>query len=225
MEGALIFVTDIHDALAHARALRAGLPPGVLNTVALPGSATNALLDDPRVCKVLFTGSVDLGRHVARRCAERIVPAQLELGGKDAAVVAADAPLERTARGLVWGAFVNSGQTCASIERVYVHESLYDALVARVVQLTRELRVGDPSDPEVDMGPLTTAGQREIVAAQVEKALEAGARALTGAEMPEGKGFFYPPTVLVDLEDDMEVMVEETFGPVMPIMKQNTVGS
>lgn len=200
-------------------ARRAGLPPGVLNTVALPGSATNALLDDPRVCKVLFTGSVDIGRHVARRCAERIIPAQLELGGKDAAVIAADAALERTARGLVWGAFVNTGQTCASIERVYAHASIYDALVERVVELTQELRVGDPSKADTDVGPLTTGGQREIVARQVEAALKDGAKALTGGKLPEGKGYFYPPTVLVDVRDDMEIMIEETFGPVMPIMK------
>ncbi len=204
-------------------ARRAGLPPGVLNTVALPGSATDALLDHPDVCKVLFTGSVDIGRHVARRCAERIVPAQLELGGKDPAVVAPDADLERTARGLVWGAFVNSGQTCASIERVYVHRSLYEPLVERIVELTRELRVGDPFAPDTDMGPLTTAGQREIVAKQVSGALAGGARALTGGVLPEGIGFYYPPTVLVDVEEEMEIIREETFGPVMPIMPVRSV--
>ncbi len=204
-------------------ARRAGLPPGVLNTVALPGSATDALLDHPDVCKVLFTGSVDIGRHVARRCAERIVPAQLELGGKDPAVVAPDADLERTARGLVWGAFVNSGQTCASIERVYVHRSLYEPLVERIVELTRELRVGDPFASDTDMGPLTTAGQREIVAKQVFGALAGGARALTGGALPEGIGFYYPPTVLVDVEEEMEIIREETFGPVMPIMPVRSV--
>ncbi len=199
-------------------ARRAGLPPGVFNALALPGAATDALLDHPDVVKVLFTGSVDVGRHVARRCAERIVPAQLELGGKDAAVVAADAPLERTARGLVWGAFMNSGQTCASIERVYVERPLFDRLLARVVELTREIKVGQPADPETDMGPLTTREQREIVIRQVEAAIADGARALTGGEAPRGKGYFYPPTVLVDVEEGMEVMREETFGPVMPVV-------
>jgi succinate-semialdehyde dehydrogenase/glutarate-semialdehyde dehydrogenase len=198
-------------------ARRAGIPAGVLNTVALPGSVTDVVVDHPDVCKVLFTGSVDIGRHVARRCAERLIPVQLELGGKDAAVVAADAALERTARGLVWGAFVNSGQTCASIERVYVHRSLYEPLVERIVELVEELRVGDPSEPGTDLGPLTTSGQRDIVAQHVAGALAAGARALTGGSAPDGPGFFYPPTVLVDVEEDMEVMVEETFGPVMPI--------
>lgn len=199
-------------------ARRAGLPPGVLNTVALPGSATDAVIDHPDVCKVLFTGSVDIGRHVARRCAERIIPAQLELGGKDAAVVAADADLERTARGLVWGAFVNSGQTCASIERAYVHHSIFEPLLERVVELTEEIHVGGPFDPETDMGPLTTRGQRDIVAKQVADALAGGAKALTGGTLPEGRGFFYPPTVLVDVTDEMEIIAEETFGPTLPMI-------
>jgi acyl-CoA reductase-like NAD-dependent aldehyde dehydrogenase len=204
-------------------ARRAGMPPGVLNTVALPGSATDALLDHPDVTKVFFTGSVPVGRHVALRCAERIAPVQLELGGKDAAVVAADADIERTARGLVWAAFVNSGQTCASVERVYVERPVYDRLLQRVVELTGEIRVGDPSLPDTDMGSLTTRAQRDIVARQVEEALNMGARALTGGVPPEGPGFFYPPTVLVDVTDDMEVMREETFGPVMPVIPVDTL--
>jgi succinate-semialdehyde dehydrogenase/glutarate-semialdehyde dehydrogenase len=199
-------------------ARRAGLPPGVLNTVALPGKATDALLDHPDVVKVLFTGSVEIGRHVARRCAERIIPAQLELGGKDAAVVAADADLERAARGIVWGAFMNSGQTCASIERVYAERAVYSKLLDRIVRLTRELRVGDPFDESTDMGPLTTRGQRDIVRDQVAAAIASGARALTGGAEPDRPGWFYPPTVLVDVTDDMEVMREETFGPVMPVV-------
>jgi len=199
-------------------ARRAGFPPGVINAVALPGAATDAILDHPQVVKVLFTGSVDVGRHVARRCAERLVPAQLELGGNDAAVVTADAELERTARGLVWGAFVNSGQTCASIERAYVEQPIFDRLLARVVELTRELKVGDPTRPDTDMGPLTTRGQRDIVARQVEEALAGGATALTGGVRPEGPGFFYPPTVLVGVTEDMELMREETFGPLLPMV-------
>lgn len=200
------------------QARRAGLPAGVLNTVVLPGAVTDVVVDHPAVCKVLFTGSVDIGRHVARRCAERLIPVQLELGGKDAAVVAADADLERAARGIVWGAFVNSGQTCASIERVYVERALYEPLLERMVELTRDLKVGDPLDGDTDLGPLTTAGQRDIVDAHVRDALAAGARALTGGARPDGPGYYYPPTVLVDTTDDMDVIVEETFGPVMPVI-------
>ncbi len=204
-------------------ARRAGFPPGVVNTVVLPGSATDVVLDHPEVVKVLFTGSVDTGRHVARRCAERLVPAQLELGGKDAAVVAADADLERTARGVVWGAFVNSGQTCASIERIYVERGIHDRLLKRIVELTNELKVGDPSLPDTDIGPLTTKGQLDIVARQVEEALAAGAKALTGGVRPAGRGFFYPPTVLVSLGDEMEVMREETFGPLLPVVPVDSI--
>ncbi len=198
-------------------ARRAGFPPGVINAVALPGSVTDTVLDHPDVAKVLFTGSVDIGRHVARRCADRLAPCVLELGGKDAAVVAADAHLERTARGLVWGAFMNSGQTCASIERVYVERPIAEALIERIVELTEALVVGDPMAEGTDMGPLTTASQRDLVAHQVAAAMEAGARPLTGGRLPEGPGYYYPPTVLVDVTDDMEIMREETFGPVMPI--------
>lgn len=133
-------------------------------------------------------------------------------------MVARDARLERTARGLVWGAFMNTGQTCASIERVYVERPLAEKLIKRIVELTEALQVGDPADPDTDVGPLTTRDQREIVISQVNAALAAGARALTGGEVPDGPGYFYPPTVLVDVDEDMEVIQEETFGPVMPII-------
>jgi len=205
------------------QARRAGMPPGVFNAVALPGRATDVLLDHPDVAKVLFTGSVEVGRHVARRCAERILPCQLELGGKDAAVVAADAPLDRTASGLVWAGFMNTGQSCASVERVYVVEELYDRLVRKMVALTTTLKVGDPTRRDTDLGPLANSGQRAEVAAQVDEALARGARALTGGEQPEDTGYFYPPTILVDVTDDMMVMHEETFGPVIPIVKVKDV--
>jgi succinate-semialdehyde dehydrogenase/glutarate-semialdehyde dehydrogenase len=201
------------------QARRAGMPDGVLNGVALPGSATDALVDHPDVAKVLFTGSVEVGRHVARRCAERIIPSQLELGGNDAAVVAADAPLERTARSLVWAAFMNTGQSCASVERVYAVDEIHDRLVERIVELTEELVVGDPTRRDVDLGPLTTKGQRDIVAEHVADAVAKGARVLTGGVTPDGPGYYYPPTVLVDVTDDMEMMTEETFGPTMPIQR------
>jgi succinate-semialdehyde dehydrogenase/glutarate-semialdehyde dehydrogenase len=201
------------------QARRAGVPPGVLNGVALPGSATDSLVDHPDVAKVLFTGSVDVGRHVARRCAERIIPAQLELGGNDAAVVAADAPLERTARSLVWAAFMNTGQSCASVERVYAVDEIHDRLVSRITELTEELRVGDPTRRDTDLGPLTTKDQRDIVIAHVADAVAKGARVLTGGEVPDGPGFFYPPTVLVDVTDGMVMMHEETFGPTLPIQR------
>jgi acyl-CoA reductase-like NAD-dependent aldehyde dehydrogenase len=199
-------------------ARRAGFPPGVINAIALPGRATDALVDHPAVAKVLFTGSVGVGKRVAQRLAGRLVPSQLELGGKDPAVVAADCNLERTARGVVWGAFMNTGQTCASIERAYVERPVYEKFLRRVVELTRSLRMGDPFDPHTDIGPMTTGEQRDEVHRQVKEALAGGARALTGGELPDGPGLFYPPTILVDVREEMSVMQEETFGPVLPVV-------
>jgi len=196
---------------------RAGFPPGVVNTVALAGRHTDALVDHPAVAKVLFTGSVEIGRRVAQRVAARLGSVQLELGGKDAAVVAADADLETTARGLVWGAFMNTGQTCASIERAYIVEPLFEPLVRRIVQLTGEIEVGDPLAPGTDLGPMTTAEQRELVHRHVSEAVAGGARALMGGVLPAGAGLYYPPTVLVDVSEGMAVMRDETFGPVLPI--------
>ena len=204
-------------------ARRAGFPPGVINTVALPGRATDALIDHPAVAKVLFTGSVGIGKRVAQRLAARLIPSQLELGGKDPAIVAADCDIERTARGLVWGAFMNTGQTCASIERAFVERPVFDRLLGRVVEITRRLRVGDPFDPHTDVGPMTTAEQREEVDKQVSEALAGGARALAGGALPEGPGLFYPPTVLVDVREDMRVMQEETFGPVLPMVAVDSI--
>jgi acyl-CoA reductase-like NAD-dependent aldehyde dehydrogenase len=204
-------------------ARRAGFPPGVINAVALPGRATDALIDHPAVAKVLFTGSVGIGKRVAQRLAARLVPSQLELGGKDPAIVAADCDVERTARGVVWGAFMNTGQTCASIERAYVERPVFEKVLHRVVELTERLRMGDPFDADTDVGPMTTAEQRDEVHAQVAAALAGGARALTGGVLPEGPGSFYPPTVLVDVREDMTVMQEETFGPLLPIVPVESI--
>jgi succinate-semialdehyde dehydrogenase/glutarate-semialdehyde dehydrogenase len=197
---------------------KAGLPPGVVNVVTATGPDVDRLLEHPAVAKILFTGSVETGAHVMRKASKNVTPFVLELGGKDAAVVAADADLERTANGLVWGAFANAGQACGSIERVYAVRSVFDELVERVVAKTRSLRQGDPLAEATDVGPMTTADQRDFVDAQVREAVSQGARALTGGERPSGKGFWFPPTVLVDVNHGMRVMREETFGPVLPIV-------
>ena len=135
-------------------------------------------------------------------------PVVLELG-KDAAVVCRDADLDHAARGIVWGAFLNCGQTCASVERVYVEEPVAEAFIAKVVEETRKLRVGDPKQGEVDVGPLTMERQRRIVEEHVDDALARGAKALTGGARPEGPGYFYPPTVLTGVDHSMRVMREE----------------
>jgi succinate-semialdehyde dehydrogenase/glutarate-semialdehyde dehydrogenase len=167
----------------------------------------------------MFTGSVATGKRVAQAAAKYLTPVVLELGGKDPMIVLEDADIENAARGAVWGAFANSGQACASVERCYVHESVADAFIERVVEQTKNLKQGLGSDSAVDVGAMTNARQLQIVEEHVDEAVRRGARALTGGQRPTGlDGFFYEPTVLVDVDHHMMVMREETFGPILPVM-------
>jgi len=197
---------------------RAGLPPGVVNVVTAGGADTNVLVEHPGIAKVLFTGSVPTGVEVMQRAAKNLTGVVLELGGKDAAVVAADADLDRTAAGLVWGAFVNAGQTCGSVERVYVVKDVADELLSKIVARTKMLRLGDPLSTTTDMGPLTTSGQRDLVEAHLEDAVSKGAKILVGGERPRAKGWWFPPTVLTGVDHAMHAMCDETFGPLLPVM-------
>jgi acyl-CoA reductase-like NAD-dependent aldehyde dehydrogenase len=197
----------------------AGLPDGVLGVLATDDAVAAALVEEPRVAKIVFTGSVATGKRVMAAAAKNLMPVVLELGGKDPAIVCRDADLERAAAGIVWGAFVNAGQTCASVERVYVEEPVADALIERIVAETQRLRVADPTSLDTDMGPLTLERQRAIVEEHVADAVAHGARALTGGARPEGDGYFFPPTVLTGVDHTMRVMREETFGPLLPIMR------
>ncbi len=198
---------------------RAGFPPGVLNAVACNDDVAASLVEDGRFRKILFTGSVPTGRRIMASAARQGTPVTLELGGKDPAIVCRDADLDRASSGIVWAAFLNAGQTCASVERVYVEESVADAFIAKVIEKTRAIRMGDPLAEETDMGPLTMERQRRIVEAHVEDARTKGARIETGGAPAEGPGYFYPPTVLTNVTHAMAIMSEETFGPVLPIMR------
>lgn len=197
---------------------RAGLPAGVLNVVATDDAVAAALVADRRVGKIVFTGSVATGKRIMAAAAANLTPVVLELGGKDAAVVCADADLDLAADGIVWGAFMNAGQTCASVERVYVEAPVAEAFVEKVVARAQALRVGDPARGETDVGPLTLERQRALVEDHVADAVARGAVVRTGGARPAGEGFFYPPTVLTNVDHSMRVMREETFGPVLPIM-------
>ncbi|MFB6350542.1 MAG: aldehyde dehydrogenase family protein [Bradymonadaceae bacterium] len=196
---------------------RAGLPEGLLQVVPGYGQAGAQLVDHADA--VSFTGSVSTGRQVAVGAAENLVSCTLELGGKDPAIVLDDADVERAANGVTWGAFFNSGQCCMSVERAFVHEAVYDEFVERVVRTTRDLRQGDPSARQVDVGAMTFPDQIETVETHVQDAIASGAEVLVGGERPDLKGDFFEPTVLVDVEPSMTIMTEETFGPVLPIMK------
>jgi succinate-semialdehyde dehydrogenase/glutarate-semialdehyde dehydrogenase len=194
----------------------AGLPEHVFTHV--PGDAeTGEALLSSRLDKVFFTGSVEVGRHVAEVCAQRLVPSILELGGKDPAIIRHDADIEHAASGCVWGAFTNAGQCCASIERVYVHKSIAEKFTALVAEKTRRLKIGNGLDPKTDVGPMTTLKQLQVVEAQVEEARRKGAKILTGGKVIE-PGYFYEPTVITDVDHTFACVNEETFGPLMPIM-------
>lgn len=192
------------------------LPEGLLGLVE-GGAEAGAAVCAADVDLVVFTGSPRAGRAVAAACAERLVPCELELGGNDAALVLADADVARTAKGLVWGAFLNAGQNCGAVERVYVESGAYDALKDALVREVRALRAGD------DVGPLTTSAQRAIVARHVDEALAAGARALVGgpADASPDDPRAYPPTLLeLDAAHDALALVrDETFGPVLPLRR------
>lgn len=196
---------------------RAGLPAGVLEVVCGDGRTGAALVAGP-VDHVCFTGSVATGRLVAAHCAERLITCTLELGGKDPALVLEPFDLEFTAQGVVWAAFTNTGQACASIERLYVPRARAAELTERIVARVRALRVGPGDRPTSQVGPLVNAQQLAKVAAQVEDAVARGARVLTGGKVLPGPGFWYAPTVLVDVTSDMLLLQEETFGPVLPIL-------
>jgi acyl-CoA reductase-like NAD-dependent aldehyde dehydrogenase len=195
----------------------AGLPEDVLTVVEGDGETGSALVD-AGVDKISFTGSVRTGRKVGEACGRNLVPCTLELGGKDPMVVCADADIGRAAEGAVFGAFMNAGQFCCSTERVYVVEGVADEFTRRVVEKTKTLKLG--TEGEFDIGPMIWPKQLETIERHVADAVARGARVLTGGRRATQVGkLFYEPTVLVDVTHDMAVMREETFGPILPIVR------
>jgi succinate-semialdehyde dehydrogenase/glutarate-semialdehyde dehydrogenase len=195
----------------------ADLPEGVLQVV-LGDGETGAALVESGIDKISFTGSVDTGRSVAEACARRLTPCTLELGGKDAMVVCGDADLDLAAAGAVAGAFLNTGQYCCGTERVYVVQEVAEDFIQKVVERTAQLRQGQ--DGEFDVGAIFWPRQIEIIEKHVEDAIARGAKVRAGGRRNPGlDGLFYEPTVLTDVTHDMRVMREETFGPVLPIMR------
>lgn len=193
--------------------------PDVLDVVTGRGETGAAVVD--AVDMVQFTGSVGTGRRIGVRAAERMIPCCLELGGKDAMVVLADADIDRAARAAAWGGFYNAGQICVSVERVYVEAPVYDEFVSKVVDFTRKLRVGTdvPGSYTADIGAIATPDQLAIIKRHVEDAVARGATVATGGKALPGSGLYFEPTVLLDVDESMACMSEETFGPTLPIVK------
>lgn len=197
---------------------RAGLPPGVLNTVFVHDTDAPYITHHPHVDKIIFTGSTPVGRDVMTAASHQMTPVVLELGGKDAAIVAKDADLPRAAKGIVWGAMFNSGQVCAAVERVYVERAVAEEFIQLCHEEIKQITIGDPLDADTQIGPLSNLQQLIKVRDQVEDAIRHGARLLHGGNQPDRPGYFYEPTLLTNVDHSMRIMTEETFGPVLPIM-------
>ncbi|MCB0075996.1 MAG: aldehyde dehydrogenase family protein [Anaerolineales bacterium] len=198
---------------------QAELPPGLFHVLHIEDDDAPHLTAHPEVNKVIFTGSVATGRKVMASAAAGPTPVVLELGGKDAAIVAADADLTRTVAGILWFAMANSGQTCAGIERVYVEETIYDRFVSEMKRQMLALRVDEGSRATSDVGPLSNEAQLATVEAQLADAVAQGARVEVGGHRLNRPGLFFAPTLLTEVREEMEVMQQETFGPLLPVAK------
>jgi acyl-CoA reductase-like NAD-dependent aldehyde dehydrogenase len=197
------------------------LPAGVVNLVAGAGDVGAAIVEDERIDGVAFTGSVATGKKVASACAQRVARMNLEMGGKDPFIVCADvaADIGIAAKGGAWAAYLNAGQVCTSAERFYVQREVYDDFLDAFVSHARELRVGDPLDPQTDVGPMVSAPQRAKVEAQVEAAVAAGASLVVGGDRAgHSRGHYFAPAVVTGAPAETELLREETFGPVAPIV-------
>jgi acyl-CoA reductase-like NAD-dependent aldehyde dehydrogenase len=187
--------------------------------VIIGDGVAGAALVASSIDKLVFTGSVTTGKRIAATAADRLLPVVLELGGKDPMLVLDDANVDVASSAAVWGAFVNAGQACLSVERCYVHRSLYESFVNACAKKVKQLRVGNGMDADTDVGPMIHDRQVRLVEAHVEDAKARGARILTGGKRLSDLGpNFYAPTVLAEVTHDMRIMREETFGPVLPIM-------
>ena len=198
--------------------LGSGIPRDAFQVV-VGDATTGAALIHSEIDKLIFTGSVATGKRIAVAAAERMLPVVLELGGKDPMLVLDDADLDVASSAAVWGAFVNAGQACLSVERCYVHQNLYSAFLDACCEKARKLRVGNGMDPATEIGPMINERQLRVVESHLEDAQQRGARVLTGGvRLRELGPTFFAPTVLANVDHSMRIVQEETFGPVLPIM-------
>jgi acyl-CoA reductase-like NAD-dependent aldehyde dehydrogenase len=211
-------------ALAIADILaEAGLPDGALSVLPGPGSSVaGALIADPRVSKISFTGSTEVGTKVMQEAANHITRVSLELGGKSANVVFTDTDLDLCVEKSIWSVFDNAGQDCCARSRTFVEESIYDEFVERFAKRTESIVVGEPLDEATEMGPLISSGQRQTSLEYLHLGVDEGARRVTGGDVPERPGYYLRPAVLADVHNEMVVAQDEIFGPVACLMSFET---
>jgi lactaldehyde dehydrogenase/glycolaldehyde dehydrogenase len=202
---------------------QSGVPKGVINILTMQHDVAATLCTQPQVGLITLTGSVNAGRVVLEYCKANIAKPSLELGGKTPVIVEADADLEKAASDIIGSRTTHCGQVCTAVERVYVHESVHDALLALLKSKIEAVSIGDRALQPQAMGPLVNLAARQRIHAMVERAVAAGAVLETGGVVPEGAGFFYPATLLSHCEQHMEIIQEEVFGPVLPVVKYRDI--
>ncbi len=196
----------------------AGIPKKVFNIIQGAGDVGGALVSSG-VDKIFFTGNTSTGKKVTEAAAKNLTPVSLELGGKDAMIVLDDAHIESAASGAIWGAFMNAGQTCVSVERCFVHQKIHDQFVEMLQGKIKDLQVGEGTNPQIDLGAMIHHAQFDIVKLHVNDAVQRGAKIVAGGVFSDRAACFIPPTILTDVPMDSLLMNEETFGPVLPIVK------
>ncbi len=194
-------------------------PAGVINVLAGGDELGQAMTEHPDIDKISFTGSVATGKKVLASAAATLKRVTLELGGNDPAIILDDADPQAIAKKIFFASFVNSGQVCMAIKRIYAHESLYDELCEALVAEAKNAKVGSGLDPETQLGPIQNKMQYEKVLDILEDTKDAGARILVGGDVPDGPGYFIPPTLVTDVDETSRIVTEEQFGPVVPILK------
>jgi len=215
-----------NNAIAFAKIVdEIGLPRGVFNLVLGRGETVGQeLAGNPKVAMVSMTGSVGAGEKIMTAAAKNITKVCLELGGKAPAIVMDDADLELAVKAIVDSRVINTGQVCNCAERVYVQKGIYDRFVNRLGEAMKAVQYGDPAQRnDIAMGPLINAAALERVEQKVARAVEQGAKVVLGGKVVEGSGYFYPPTLLLDVQQEMSIMHEETFGPVLPVVAFDTL--
>jgi acyl-CoA reductase-like NAD-dependent aldehyde dehydrogenase len=199
------------------------LPAGVINSVTGGAEVGTRLVNHPDVNKVVFTGSIATGKKVMEGAAHTLKRVTLELGGNDAGIILPGTKIDPLLENLFWGCFINAGQTCAALKRMYVHEDQYDEVVRKFSAYVAKIPVGNGLDPQNLIGPVANRMQFDKVADLVEDARNSGAKIVVGGNPEEKPGYFYPLTVISEATDAMRVVKEEQFGPVIPIVKYKTV--
>ncbi|MEJ1195154.1 aldehyde dehydrogenase family protein [Pseudarthrobacter sp. CCNWLW207] len=210
--------------LALAKVLNEELPEGILSVVSCGREVGARLTDHPAIGKIMFTGSTAAGRAIIKSSADTVKRLTLELGGNDAGIVLPDVDPKAIAQDLFWGAFINTGQTCAALKRLYVHEDIYDAVCTELTTVAKAMPMGNGLDENNVLGPLQNKAQYDVVASLVQAAKDSGARVLLGGDPDTTQpGYFYPTTLVADIDNNNPLVTDEQFGPALPIIRYRTI--